>query len=231
MKILIKTLCYLISILPIMTAMAADTATDGAGSEMDEQTAVIIGASYAQSWDIGQIGPLSVINAGIDGQQSYELLERFQRDVIDRSPRMVIIWGYINDIHRNPRDDIDKTVQRAKDSFAEMVQLARTNGITPVVATEVTIRPPEGWKETVMGWIGALRGKSSYQDYVNQHVQELNAWLRDYAGREGLVLLDFESQLSDADGQRQAKFATPDGTHITPAAYEKLTEYTLKHIR
>ena len=231
MNFLIKTLFCFVSILPFMSATAADQAKPGDGSGMNEDTAVIIGASYARAWDIDRIGTLKLINAGIDGQESHELLERFQRDVIDRKPRMVLIWGYINDIHRNPRDKIDDTVQRAKDSFEQMVQLARANDIKPVVITEVTIRPPAGWKETVMGWIGALRGKASYQDYVNQHVRELNDWLRDYAGREGLMLLDFEPQLSDADGQRQARFATPDGTHITAEAYAKLTEYTRKHMR
>jgi len=196
-----------------------------------KEITVLIGASYAQSWTIERIDGLTVVNVGIDGQESFELLERFQRDVLDRKPRMVVIWGYINDIHRNPRDKIEATKQRAKDSFVKMVELAQENGITPVLATEVTIRPPDGWKETVMGWIGAVRGKEGYQTYVNQHVSQLNEWLRRYAESNGLRLLDFEPLLAGKDGVRLKYFAKPDGTHINRAAYERLTDYTQAQFR
>ena len=231
MGLLIKRLLGLVCLLQLTAPVNAGPTAQDEGSVTKENPVVIIGASYAKSWDIKRIGGLKVVNAGIDGQQSFELLERFQHDVVDRKPRMVVIWGYINDIHRNPKNEVAATIQRAKESFVRMVELAQENGITPVLVTEVTIRPPEGWTETIMGWIGTLRGKSSYQDYVNQHVRQLNAWLRSYAESEGLQLLDFEPLLADAEGRRQASFATPDGSHINSAAYERLTSYTESHFR
>jgi len=228
---LFKKILGLICLLQLSASVMAGPTVQGEGSETGENVVVLIGASYAQSWDIERIGELEVVNVGIDGQQSFELLERFQRDVIDRKPRMVVIWGYINDIHRNPKTEIAATMQRAKDSFVQMAELAQENGITPVLVTEVTIRPKDGWTETVMGWIGTLRGKSSYQDFVNQHVRELNVWLRSYAERKGLQLLDFEPLLADTDGQRREGLATADGSHINRAGYERLTSYTRLHFR
>lgn len=231
MSIFFKKILGLVCLLQLSASVMAGPTVQGEDFDTEENMVVLIGASYAQSWDIERIDGLKVVNVGIDGQQSFELLERFQRDVVDRKPRMVVIWGYINDIHRNPKNEIAATIQRAKESFEQMVEQARANGIDPVLVTEVTIRPRDDWTETIMGWIGSLRGKQGYQDFVNQHVRHLNVWLRSYAETEGLQLLDFEPLLADTDGRRQSDFATPDGTHINRAGYERLTNYTRSHFR
>ncbi|VAW73270.1 hypothetical protein MNBD_GAMMA15-654 [hydrothermal vent metagenome] len=231
MRKLMQKIIGFVCLFQITIAVLANPGLQGEGVVKAEDIAVVIGASYAQSWNVDRLDGLKVVNAGVDGQQSFELLERFQHDVLDRKPRMVVIWGYINDIHRNPRDKIDQTKQRAKDSFIKMVELAQQNDVIPVLATEVTIRPPDGWKETVMGWIGDLRGKQGYQAYVNQHVSQLNIWLRRYAAENGLRLLDFEPLLAGKDGVRLERFATPDGTHINAAAYKRLSEYTQTQLR
>ena len=89
----------------------------------------------------------------------------------------------------------------------------------------MTIRPKDSWKETIAGWIGGLLGKESYQDYINQHVLDLNKWVRGYAEKHDLLLLDLQPVISDETGQRQKEYAVKDGSHISPAGYEKLTEY------
>jgi lysophospholipase L1-like esterase len=72
---------------------------------------------------------------------------------------------------------------------------------------------------------GRLLGKESYQDYVNQRVMTTNAWLRSYARQEGVALLDIQPILSDRDGERRAEYAKADGSHLTAAAYQRLTEF------
>jgi len=216
----------------LATAPAASNVQASEPDNMDSDRAVvIIGASYAQGWDINEIANLPVENVGIDGQESHELLQRFEKDVLQRHPEVVVIWGYINDIHRNPREDLERTKKRARDSFVEMIKSARGANIEPVVTTEVTIRPPSGWYEEAMGWLGKLAGKQSYQEFVNEQVRDLNSWLRRYAQEQGIRVLDFEVQLSDSDGQRLPEYATPDGSHISQAGYDRLTEYTNERLR
>jgi lysophospholipase L1-like esterase len=77
----------------------------------------------------------------------------------------------------------------------------------------------------VAGWLGAIRGKAGYQEYVNGHVLETNRWMRKYAEENQILLLDLQPIISDENGFRKQEFATEDGTHISPAAYEKLTAY------
>lgn len=194
--------------------------------ESDVRTIVLIGASYAGGWSLdGRLAGYRVINKGVNGQQSFEMLARFENDVLALKPDFVIIWGFINDIFRSDRSKIDQALSRTKDSMRTMVELSRKAGIKPVLATEVTIRGKDGWSEALQGFIAGMLGKSSYQDYVNGRVKEVNRWIRDVAAREGLLLLDLETVLADQQGMRRKEFSLPDGSHISPSGYEVLTRY------
>ncbi len=186
---------------------------------------VILGASYAGGWQPGSLAGVQTITKGVSGQQSFQVLERFDRDVLPAQPRAVILWGFINDIFRSPRPEVDRAKARIRESFTKMIAQARAAGIEPILATEVTVRPKNEWGEMIAGWIGALMGKESYQDYINSHVIEVNDWLRDLARRENLLLLDLQPVVSDPSGLRRQEYAKDDGSHITPAGYDAMTSY------
>ena len=196
---------------------------------------VLLGASYAGSWPLPAVGGRPVVNKGVAGQQSWEMLERFDRDVVALHPSSVILWGYINDVFRSPRERMDAALAKARDSFEQMIIRAKQAGIEPIVATEVTIRPKDEWGEAIMSWVGWAMGREGYQDYINGRVGELNAWLREFARREALLLLDLEPALADSTGQRRKGFAKGDGSHITPKGYAALTAYAVpmleQHVR
>ena len=180
---------------------------------------VLTGASYAKGWPLSEINGLPVVNTGVGGEQSFEVLSRFEKDVIAIKPRAVIIWGYINDIHRSERSNIETAINKAKDSFRAMVALSEKNGIIPILATEVTIRHRSGLVNSLQHWAGKLLGKKSYQDYVNQHVLALNRWLLDFAREKDLLVLDLQPIISDASNMRLKKYAADDGTHISELGY------------
>jgi uncharacterized SAM-binding protein YcdF (DUF218 family)/lysophospholipase L1-like esterase len=185
---------------------------------------VILGASYSRGWSPSVAGR-RVVNKGIEGQQSWELAERFERDVVAERPRAVLIWGFINDIFRSARPRMPETLERIRTSMTSMVAAARAQGVEPILATEVTVTHPNTWRDSAMATIGWLLGRESYQDYINAQVTAVNTWLRDYARREGLMLLDLHGAMSDASGRRQRPFAAEDGSHISPAGYAALSRY------
>jgi uncharacterized SAM-binding protein YcdF (DUF218 family)/lysophospholipase L1-like esterase len=185
---------------------------------------VILGASYAKGWS-PSLGARRVVNKGIQGQQSFELAARFDRDVLGERPRAVVIWGFINDVFRSPPDRMPATLERVRTSVTAMVAAARANGIEPVLATELTITHPDSWTASAMATIGWMLGRRSYQDTINAQVTSGNAWLREYARREGLLLLDLQAAVSDADGHRQRAFAAADGSHVSPAGYTAMSRY------
>lgn len=209
---------------PVVDPPATPVESDRSGA-MENTVIVILGASYAAGWQPAGTDGLRYVNKGEGGQQSFEMLERYDRDVLPEKPQAVILWGYINDIFRSDRDGVAAAKDRAKDSFREMIRKSVENGVEPILATEVTIRPKKGFKEALGGLIGGILGKEGYQEYVNKQVAELNRWLRDEAGRNGLLLLDFETVLAGADGFRRKEFARDDGSHIPPAGYAALDAY------
>jgi uncharacterized SAM-binding protein YcdF (DUF218 family)/lysophospholipase L1-like esterase len=212
-----------------MTGAGTAAGYNGAGMQTTagNPRVVVLGASYAGGWDLPGAGRMTIVNKGASGQQSFELLERFDADVVAEQPQFVVLWGFINDIFRSDRAAMDKTLARAKASFLEMIRRARAHGIEPVLATEVTIRPSSSWSETVAGWAGGLLGKKSYQDVINGHVLEMNAWIRETAAREKLLLLDLQPVVSDSSQRRVRRFANPDGSHISAEGYAALTAYAL----
>lgn len=188
---------------------------------------VVLGASYARGWDLKQVGSVPVVNSSVAGQQSFELAQRFERDVVDQAPSAVIIWGFINDIFRATTDS-EQVEVRIRESYLQMLAMARTHGIEPIIATEVTVRPMDGWLTGTVGSIlGALRGKPAYQDQLNRQVLAINEWLIALARRERLLVLQFQAVLSEPNGRRRVPFAQPDGSHITQAGYDALTAYAL----
>jgi lysophospholipase L1-like esterase len=193
---------------------------------------VVLGASYAGSWEPeGPVAGYRTVNKGVSGQQSFEMLARFETDVLAIKPDAVIIWGFINDVFRSDRAQMEQTLIRTRESFLAMVELARKAGIMPVLATEVTIRSKDGLSEAFESMIGRILGRSSYQDYINRQVGETNRWLRDTAVRDGIMLLDLEAVLGDRQGVRRKEFAQPDGSHISKQGYEAITQYTEDRLR
>ena len=196
------------------------------------KTIVLIGASYARGWSADKlVAGYRMINKGVDGQQSYEMLSRFETDVAALKPNAVLIWGFINDIFRSDQAKLQEALGRTRKSMQAMVDSAKKAGIVPILATEVTIRGRDGWKETIGDLVGSLLRKTSYQEFVNGYVRETNRWIRDLAIREQVQLLDFEAVLADQQGVRRRDFSKPDGSHISQKGYEALTSYAEERLK
>jgi lysophospholipase L1-like esterase len=199
---------------------------------MGPRVIVLIGASYAGGWDPSSpIAGYQIVNKGVSGQQSFEMLARFESDVLALKPNAVIIWGFINDIFRSERSQIDQTVRRTQDSVRAMVNLAKKAHIVPILATEVTIRSKRSWSEPFQAMIGSMLGKSSYQDYINRHVLDTNRWIKEFAEQEKILVLDLEAVLSDQAHVRREEFASEDGSHISPAGYAALHSYVEESLK
>ena len=192
---------------------------------------VIIGASYAKGWKLGKIRGINFINKGENGQQSFEMLARFDKDVIALDPDAVIIWGFINDIFRSERQNLDNALEKTKKSFEKMVELSRQNDIIPIILTEVTVREQDRIWDSLKHLIGGILGKESYQDYVNSHVIEINKWLINFCEDQHIAIIDIQPLLSNSDGWRKKAYAKKDGSHITEAGYKHLNDFLTEIIK
>jgi acyl-CoA thioesterase-1 len=186
---------------------------------------VIIGASYAADWQRPSLPGYAVTNRGVGGEETQQVLARFDRDVLALKPAVVIIWGHINNIHRAPAGGMQAAKDRALANIREMTRRARDQGIKVILATEVTLSEARGFGNWLARAVGSLRGKQSYAAMINGHVRDVNGALRALAKEQGLGLLDFEKALDDGDGFRNSDYTREDGSHISAAGYAALTAY------
>jgi len=215
-----------ISFMGANSAIAMEENSVSKESSGSAPSVMILGASYARGWAIENIVGKTVVNSGVGGSQSHEMLARMSESVLQDRPDVLIIWGFINDIFRSDKEKIESTLLDTRENFKQMVSLAKGLGVEVLLATEVTISEPvRGWKDELIAMAAKVMGKSSYQDYVNGHVRTTNDWIRQFAHEQGVVVLEFEKVLSGRDGYRKAEFSQADGSHLTQAAYDALTLY------
>ena len=191
---------------------------------------VILGASYAKDWPIKRLDSFEIVNRGIGGNQSFEMAERFESDVIALDPAGVIIWGFINDIFRADPAQMDAVKARIVASYKQMLATAHENDISVILATEVSIREPAGIVNWLAGIAGKLMGKTSYQTMINDHVSDVNRMLLSLARSEDIYIFDFHAVLSGQDGYRLGAYAVEDGSHLSMAAYDTLKQYSQKNL-
>lgn len=217
----------LLGLLSVFIGCNAMAQEDGANAAPSASpTLIIMGASYAGDWGVNRLGPYRVENKGIGGEQTPATLGRFEADAVLPAPDAVLLWGFINNVFRAPDGQYEQAVEQMKADYERMVQMSLAHGIRPIIATEVTMGMRKGFKEKVMGLVASLMGKTSYQERINAHVQAGNEWLREFADKKGLLLLDFERELADEDGMRRPDYVTEDGSHVSAAAYDVLAAYT-----
>ena len=163
---------------------------------------VFIGDSLTEFWRVAQpdlfIG--GVVNRGISGQTSPQILLRFMADVVALKPRAVHILCGGNDMAGNTGPS---TVQDYKNNILAMLALAEAHGIR-VILGALTPFNVVSWNPAV----GDLRVRTA----------ELNAWQAALTAERGLVRADYFTVLAGEGGLMKPEFHR-DGVHPTRAGY------------
>jgi lysophospholipase L1-like esterase len=201
----------------------------------ERATMIITGASYAASWGTPPLPGRLVINRGVGGQQTAQMRDRFEQDVVAAKPQQVLIWGHINNVTQSniafaPPERAAEIKRAAEDDYRAMVGQARRAGIAVILATEIPLAEPAGLLNEIRALVGRMLGRQSYAEKVNAHVRDLNAFVRELGAREKLRVLDFEKVLAPDGGARRPAYATDDLSHVTPAGYEALTRYATREL-
>jgi lysophospholipase L1-like esterase len=139
------------------------------------------------------------VNRGISGQTTPQMVVRFHQDVVDLKPKVVVILAATNDVAQNTGP---MTPEMTLDNFKAMVEMARANGIKPVIAS-ITPAGDFPWKKG-MEPIGKIRA--------------LNTMLEAWCKAEGIVWVDYYSAMADESGAMKPGLSV-DGVHPTAAGY------------
>jgi lysophospholipase L1-like esterase len=164
-------------------------------------TVVFMGDSITEGWGVGDPSLFSrgVIDRGISGQTSPQMLVRFYQDVVALHPKAVHIMAGTNDVAGNtgPSSPDD-----FKNNIRAMVDLAKANHIQVVLAS---ILPAERfpWRPDIQ---------------PAEQIRQLNKWLRQLADQRKLVYADYYSSLTTASGGFRAELSN-DGVHPNSDGY------------
>lgn len=167
----------------------------------DEQRVVFLGDSITEFWKVADPALFSagVIDRGISGQTTGQMLLRFRQDVVDLRPVAVHLMAGTNDIAGNAGPT---TLEAVQANLQSMVELADAHGIEVILASV----PPAAdfpWR------VGLDPGPT---------IELLNAWLQGYAAGKGLRYVDYHAVLADgALGLKKA--LANDGVHPNVDGY------------
>ena len=176
-----------------------------------ERRVVFFGDSITDNWSKAGYGGFfpgkPYLNRGIGGQTTSQMLLRFQPDVIALQADAVVILAGTNDIAGNSGP---VSLESVEQNLATMAELAKLHGIRVVLAS---ILPVSDDKKDPDG-----RPLLRTQDRPPAKIRALNAWMHDYASRNGHVYLDYYSAAVDGSGLLKPELNN-DGLHPNAAGY------------
>lgn len=151
------------------------------------------------------------IDRGISGQTSPQMLLRFRADVIDLHPKAVVIECGTNDIAGNTGAS---TLAMIENNIMSMAELAKANKIK-VILGSVLPANQFSWKPEVQ---------------PADSIIALNAWIKEYTGKNHFTYLDYYSSLVNDQKGMKAEYSK-DGVHPNKAGYEVMEKIALPVIK
>ena len=174
-----------------------------------EDRVVFMGNSITEGWqpNFREMFPgKPYINRGISGQTTPQMLVRFRQDVVALKPKVVVILAGTNDIAGNTGPS---TLEMIENNLASMAEIAKGNGIRVVMAS---VLPAFDYP-----WKPGLE--------PGPKIVALNAWIKDYAQKNGAVYLDYHSPMADDKMGLKAELSA-DGVHPNQAGYKVMAPLT-----
>ena len=175
-----------------------------------ESRVVFMGDSITDNWQQPRFGGFfpgkPYVDRGISGQTTPQMLIRFRPDVIELSPRVVVILAGTNDIAGNTGPMTNEDIERNIQSMAE---LAKAHDIKVVLSS---IMPTSAYHTQP-------NGTPQTTQRPMERIKAINTWIKDYADKNGHVYLDYFSAMVDATGVMKTEL-TADDLHPTIDGYQ-----------
>ncbi len=168
---------------------------------------VLIGDSITEFWvdlDKVSIGAGQLINRGIAGQNTSQMLLRFETDVVALKPASVIILGGTNDLRcyvGDPSTIEASALRRISDNLTAMADIAFGRHIRFAFCT----LPPVGGDPEIVARDPAA-------------ILLVNRFIKKLSRERGSPVIDYHAALADGSGALKLQLSD-DGVHPNPAGY------------
>lgn len=144
-----------------------------------------------------------VINKGVNGETTAQVLARFQHDVIDHNPDLVTILTGTNDFIFS----LD-TVEGAFDKINKMVTEAQEHGIKVILMTPLLT-------DHEMAKAAWMTGAEIDYHRVNEQLMELSNLIKEYGKSKEIIVLDLQEVYRVFEGEKGTENVFHDGLHPT----------------
>lgn len=175
---------------------------------------LFLGDSITEQYDLDEYyNDLPVVNSGISGNKTKDLLNDLNNRVYQYNPSKVFLLIGTNDIQSKVEDDvIINNIKKILEDIHENRPYAKLylEAIYPVD-----------------------EGSSGAQDRTNKEIQSINASLEDYCKKNDITFIDMYDLLLDPESDKDRLFEdySKDGLHISDEGYEVITEELMKYIK
>ena len=140
---------------------------------------------------------VTIMNRGVNGELTSDILLRFRRDVIALRPNCLIVLGGTNDIGWGvPVEEIFANLTR-------MFHMAMDNAIEPMGCTV----------PSVLGWDEGIPPR-----------MELNELLKRFCSEKGILCADLFAGTCDPETKRLRADCSSDGLHLNGVGYRRIAE-------
>jgi acyl-CoA thioesterase I len=138
-----------------------------------------------------------VINQGVNGERSDQILARFDRDVLQQRPNVVVLIAGVNDVYQG------RPVSHVVEQLTAMYDVSRAAGI-PVIA-------------------GTIIPYNTATPDQNARMHEINNWIRKTADGDSVRFVDTRTAVAARDNLDRL-FESPDDLHPSPEGYRRMAE-------
>lgn len=181
-----------------------------------DQNIVFFGDSITYGYNINEFFPnTNVINSGINGNRTSDLISRIDNDVYRYNPSKVIVLIGINDLAAGiSQDDITNNIQ----TIINGIKLNRSY-------SKIYIESVYPINRNVFD----SKGFTFNKDISNDTIKELNTKIESLCIENDVTYINVYDSLTDVDGNLKESY-TKEGLHLTDLGYFKVTKVLENYI-
>lgn len=182
-----------------------------------DENIVFLGDSITDFYDLDKyFSNMHVVNSGIDGNKTYDILNNMKERVYDYNPSKVCILIGTNDITHG------KSVDEIVDNIKKIIEQIKENRPYAKIYLE-SIYPVNDTDDSKID-------HSMVNGRKNDVIKEINSKLREYSKNNDVIYIDMYSKLSDDDGNLKLDY-TKEGLHLSDKGYEVVTKELKKYLK
>lgn len=181
-----------------------------------DENIIFFGDSIIQGYDVNKFFPKrNVINKGVSGNKTEDLIERINKDVYEYNPSKVFILIGVNDMcHGIDKEDIILNIQ----TIINGIKINRS-GARIYIESIYPINNKKLKDEKL---------EYAY-DLKNSDIIDMNKKIKKLAEENQIVFVDVYDDLTDSKGDLKELY-TKDGLHLNNLGYLKLTSLLKDYI-